>query len=98
MSANISPRLRQLAQTLPPEESLRLHVLLRRDLPAGAVERAADQIRQLAAPSPGVEVLPRSGIILCSAPATKVGVIAALPDVAWVDRDSEAPLESLLDR
>ena len=94
----ISPEVSRLIRTAPAETPVRFNILLRhgsgseslqhlvRDMDGGATKFAAD-----------VRLVPSAGMVLCTLPLGAVEQVSHLPDVVWIDAESRAPIEDLLD-
>ena len=94
----ISGKLSTLLRDAPPETQVDLHVMLRRGLGPGEVRTLVDDLSRLTAgESPPPEYLAATDIVfLCSA-LGDVPAIADLPGVVWVDADSRASMDELID-
>ena len=96
--ATLSEPLQRLIASEPDSaRAVHLHLLVRRGLDR---EQLPTLLARLADETPGVEigeVLGGAGIVLVQAPLRSVHALAAAPELEWIDIDSEAPLESLLD-
>jgi hypothetical protein len=92
----IGPSLRDKLQNDPPEQDIRVNVLLRADVSA---DQAMDAVRAIEASSARrrVSFLPSSRTVTAEVRLGDVPLIAARSDVSWVDEDHEAPIESLID-
>jgi len=93
----VSDKLSALIKSEEPEKEVRLNVMLRRGLDRDRVAALADELANIAADSSHVEVLPVSGMVMLNGPLGAVERIASHPAVQWVDQDTEAPVEDLLD-
>lgn len=93
----VSDKLSALIESQEPEKEVRLNVLLRRDLDHDRIADLADELANLAPEHAKVEVLPASGMVLLDGTLGTVERIANHPAVQWVDQDTEAPIEELLD-
>ena len=93
----VSDKLSALVETEEPEKEVRLNVMLRRGLDRDHVAALADELANLTHDRSHVEVLSGSGMILLDGTLGAVERIAGHPAVQWVDRDTEAPIEDLVD-
>ena len=93
----VSDKLSALIESEEPEKEVRLNVLLRRGLDRDRVAALADELANLTPDHAQVEVLPASGMVLLNGTLGAVERIAGHPAVQWVDQDTEAPIEDLLD-
>lgn len=93
----VSDKLSALIQSEEPEKEVRLNVMLRRGLDRQDIAAVADEFANLAPDSSHVEVLPASGMVMLNGPLGVVERIASHPAVQWIDQDTEAPIEDLLD-
>ncbi len=93
----VSDKLSALVESQEPEKEVRLNVLLRRDLDRDRVAALADELANLAPKRSHVEILPASGMVLIDGTLGSVEQIARHPAVQWVDQDTEAPIEDLID-
>jgi len=93
----VSDKLSALVETEEPEKEVRLNVMLHRGLDRDRVAALADELANLTHDRSNVEVLPGSGMILLDGTLGAVERIAGHPAVEWVDHDTEAPIEDLLD-
>lgn len=94
--ATISDRARDLAAG-PSSDPVDLAVLLRRDLDPRAIGAVVDRIRGLADSPDHVDFLEPMGIVLCRAAPQMALVLAELDDIEWVDLESTAEAEELID-
>ena len=93
----VSDKLSALIESQEPEKEVRLNVLLSRDLDHDRINALADELAHLAPEPAHVEVLPASGMVLLNGTLGAVERIANHPAVQWIDQDTEAPIEDLLD-
>lgn len=93
----VSEKLSALVEAEEPEKEVRLNVMLRRGLDRASVANLAEELAGLTPGGASVEVLPASGMVLMRGTLGAVERIAGHPAVEWVDQDTEAPLEDLLD-
>jgi hypothetical protein len=93
----VSDKLSALVESQKPEKEVRLNVLLHRGLDRERVAALADELAHLAHDGAHVEVLPASGMVLIDGTLGAVERIAGHPAVQWVDQETEAPVEDLLD-
>jgi hypothetical protein len=93
----VSDKLAALIDYEEPDKEVRLNVLLRRGLDREHVAAVAEEFANLIPKPSHVEVLIASGIILIDGLIGMVPRIAEHPAVEWVDLDTEAPLEELVD-
>ena len=97
MSDKASKRLSSLLTSEAPDTEVNLHVMLRDDLSAAGVKKLLNKLTAIVPDKGSLESLSLSKMILCTAPLSAVQSILKLPEVVWVDVDSEASLESLID-
>jgi len=97
MAAKISDRLALAIEGTPAPTGplLQLHVLLKDGLSQQTLEQIAARVGKFAKGE--IQVIPIANIILASVPPSAVPKIAAIEGVEWIDRESVAPMESLLD-
>ncbi len=93
----MSEKLQAVLDANDNVRELNLHIMLKNDLSRESAAAFAEDLSKLATDEKAVEVLSGSGIILLSATADTVQKIADRPEVLWIDIDSSAPLENLLD-
>ena len=93
----VSDKLSALIESQEPEKEVRLNVLLRRGLDRDRIAALADELANLAPDRAHVEILPASGMVLLDGTLGAVERIANHPAVQWIDQDTEAPIEELLD-
>jgi hypothetical protein len=93
----VSDKLSALVESQGPEKEVRLNVLLRRGLDRDRVAALADELATLAPDTSHVEILAASGMVLMNGTLGAVERIAGHPAVQWVDQNTEAPVEDLLD-
>lgn len=98
MLTNVSEHLQGLLQNAPTQTPIRLHILLRQDLGADAVQTMVEHLKAMGSPSSSIELLPHSRIVLVETSLGLVEAIAYLPGVFWIDINHEAPIETLLDK
>lgn len=96
MSSNLSERLQQMIAAEAADRAVRVHVLLRKELPADETEQVANQIHSMARED-SLDFLPSMHALVGATSLGNVERIARLPQVFWIDVDSEASLEALLD-
>ena len=94
----VSDKLSALIESQEPEKEVKLNVMLRRGLDRERIASLADELADLAHNPSHVEVLPASGMVMINGTLGAVERIAEHPAVQWVDQETEAPLEELLDR
>lgn len=97
MSDKASKRLSSLLTSEAPDKEVNLHVMLRDDLSAAGVKKLLNKLAAIVHDKGSLESLSLSKMVLCTAPLSAVQSILNLPEVVWVDVDSEASLESLID-
>ena len=97
MIAKLSQRLNSLLASEPNDRLCSLHVMLKPNLDRNASEVAYRRIGELSEKKDSVKPLPRFGIVTCTTSFSSVADIADLDDVVWLDLESEAPIEDLLD-
>ena len=93
----VSDKLATLIDYEEPDKEVRLNVMLRRGLEREQVAAIAAEFANLVPKPSHVEILIAFGIILIDGRLGTVEHIAEHPAVEWVDLDTEAPLEELLD-
>lgn len=93
----VSDKLSALVESQKPEKEVRLNVLLQRGLGRDRVAALADELASLAPDNSHVEILPASGMVLIDGTLGAVKRIASHPAVQWVDQDTQASIEDLLD-
>ena len=94
---NVSDKLASLVASGSPDQEVTIHVLPREHLDRDGFKALARDISSFAADEKGVEVLPAVGMIILTSTLGAVERLARHPDIFWVDKDSEANLEDLLD-
>lgn len=94
---NVSDKLSDLVKAHKPEREVNLNVMLRRNLDREKVAAVADELARLSADEKSVELLRASGMVLMKGKLGSVKAISEHPGVEWVDHDTEAPLEDLID-
>lgn len=95
---NVSDKLTALVASAPPDQKVTLQVLPREDLDRDGLQALARDLSRFAVDEKGVEVLPAVGIVMLTSTLGAVEQLAGHPDIVWVDKESEARLEDLLDR
>lgn len=90
-------KLASLIASEDPSTAVNLHVILQKNLTQGSTEALIQNLSQLATDKDQVKVFPLSGIVTFTTTLDSIERIAGNANVVWVDRDSEAPLEELLD-
>ena len=93
----MSERLNALLSALPDGSPLRLNIMLRSDLEPERVAPVVALIGENAESGHRPHLLPRSKMVHAVVPVAKVRGLADRDEVFWVDTDTEAPLEALLD-
>lgn len=93
----VSKKLQALVESEAPEKEVDLNVMLRRGLDDERVAELVGELADLAADRQSVELLPSSGIVLMRGTLGAVERLTRNPAVEWVDKDTEAPVEELLD-
>ena len=71
--------------------------MLKPGLDSAAVERTVARLTGLVTDPGSLSAWERSGIVYCSTAIATVPAIAELSEVVWIDIDSEAPIEEVLD-
>jgi hypothetical protein len=92
-----SAKLDALMTSERPDQAVPLHVMLSRDLPPRTARAVVQELTRFATSPRQVDYLPASGIVVFPVRMDRIADIARLPEVTWIDLDSEAPLEELLD-
>ena len=93
----LSDKLAALIESEDPSAEVNLHVMLQKDLARDSAETVIDSLSQLATDKDEFKVFPLSGIVTLRGTLESVEKIATNPNVVWIDQDSEAPMEELLD-
>ena len=93
----VSDKLSALVESQSPEKEVKLNVMLRKEFSGERLAALADELAALSADKKSVEVLPVAGMVLMNGTLDAVRRIAAHPAVEWVDQDTEAPMEELVD-
>jgi hypothetical protein len=76
---------------------VRLNVMLAKDTPHSAVHSVARGLAEAAGAPRSPEILPASGMVFIESTLGAVQEIARRPEVVWLDTNTEAPVEELLD-
>jgi hypothetical protein len=97
VSDKVSDRLSSLLASEAPDKEVNLHVMLRDDLSAAGVKKFLNKLAAIIPDKGSLESLSLSKMVLCTVPLSAVQSILKFPEVVWVDVDSEASLESLID-
>ncbi len=94
---NCSERLSALLQSSPGDQELQLHILYRK----GQSERSKiaffEKLTNITGKEEIKEIVQGSGIIVCSTTLDSVRSLAELPEIDWIDLESKAPIEELID-
>jgi hypothetical protein len=93
----VSDKLSFLIDSERPEKEIKLNVMLRKDLDSESLSTLTSELAELATDKESLDVLPALGILLMKGTLGAVEHIAKHPGVEWVDKDTEAPIEDLLD-
>lgn len=93
----LSEELTRLITTGNPTSEVNLHVMLHRDLKLDEFESLVNTLQQLATDPNQLKAFPLSGIVTLRGTLAAIQQIAGNPNVVWIDQDSEAPIEELLD-
>jgi len=93
----VSDKLSALIASEAPEKEVKLNVMLRQDLDAESLDALTSELADLATDKKSFDVLPASSILLMKGTLGTVERIARHPGVEWVDKDTEASIEDLLD-
>lgn len=93
----LSEKLAALIASEDPRAEVNLHVMLQRDLEDDSTQALVQNLEQLASDRNQVKIFPLSGIVTLRGTLDSVEKIAENPNVVWIDQDSEAPMEELLD-
>lgn len=94
---NVSDKLASLVAVGPPEQEVNLQVLPRENLDGDGLKALARDLARFATDEGSVEVLSAVGIVTLTGTLGAVKQLAGHPDIVWIDKDSEATLEDLLD-
>ena len=92
----VSKKLQALLESEAPDKEVNLNVIVRRDLGGDRLAELAGELADIASDKQSVEVLP-SGIVLMRGTLGAVKRLAQNPAVDWIDKDTEAPIEELID-
>lgn len=95
--SKISPKLSSLIASKPPRTGVRLSVILDAAIPSGATASVAQELTAAVQTTGSPLVLPASRMILIDATLGAVEQLARQPHVVWVDANTEARIEDLLD-
>lgn len=95
MHSKISQRLQQRIEVGNNDEDVALTVLLKSSLPQQIVENAMLQLQDLGAV--GVQYIPISGTLHCQAPMKAASEVSTFDAVEYIDIESTADIEDLLD-
>src|SRR5215213_4340284 len=93
----VSGKLSALIDTEPADKDVKLNVMLRKGISPKRLRELADELAALSSGKDSVEVLPIANMVLMNGRLEAVRHIAAHPAVEWVDQETEAPIEELLD-
>ncbi|MCA1591078.1 MAG: hypothetical protein LC754_00145 [Acidobacteria bacterium] len=94
---NVSDKLSDLVKSDEPEREVSLNVMLRKNLDREKVAAVAEELARLSADKKPVEVLSAARMVLMKGKLGSVRAISEHPGVEWVDHDTEAPIEDLID-
>jgi hypothetical protein len=93
----VSNKLTALFESEPSEKEVKLNVMLRSGISQESLPALADELAALSSDKDSVKLLPTADIVSMNGKLDAVPRIASHPDVEWVDQDTEAPIEELLD-
>ena len=92
----ISDKLAALLESDALHSEVNLHVMLKRDLEGDRTRALIQQLEELATDK-RVRLFPLANIVTLKGRLDSIKQIAGNPDVVWIDQDTEAPMEELLD-
>jgi hypothetical protein len=94
MAGKISDRLASLADRAPKHTRVSIQVLLARNIDAKQLATTLNSLKQ---EIDAAEYVSISGTVHGRAPLERVPIIQAMPSVEWIDLESHAALEELID-
>lgn len=93
----VSDKLAELVSSEDPGTEVNLHVMLQKDLDSNRAKAIVDNLTELATDKEDVKLFALSGIVTLRGTLQSIKEIAGDPNVVWIDQDSQAPMEELLD-
>ena len=93
----ISEQLARFLQSSPEGMEATIHVIHRRELNEAEKEAFLHKLAETTEQKPIQDVMPGSGVLIVRTAAQTIPSIADLPEVDWIDLESEASLGDLLD-
>lgn len=93
----VSDKLAELVSSEDPGTEVNLHVMLQRGLEADQTKAIIHNLEELATDKQNVKLFELSGMVALRGTLEAVKEIAEDPNVVWIDQDSQAPMEELLD-
>ena len=95
LSEKLSAKLQKRIAQDTPDSTVSIHVMLCPGLKPSEVKSATKQIRRLA--EDNIEELSLMSMVACNSKLSQLPDIAKIDEVQWIDADSEAPTEELID-
>lgn len=96
--SEMAERLQALLSDGQDEALVTVNVMLEADIEPSQAESVAQEIATRVADQSDFEYLAKMRIVLCTASLRTVRQLAKLAGVTWIDLESRAPLESIMDR
>ncbi len=94
---NLSKRLSALLQSSSGDAEVKLHILYRKGLSESSKIALFKILSNITGKEEVKEIVRGSGIIVCSTTLESVRSLADLPEIDWIDLESKAPIEELID-
>lgn len=94
---NLSKRLSALLQSSSGDAEVKLHILYRKGLSESSKIALFKRLCNITGKEEIKEIVQGSGITVCSTTLESVRSLADLPEIDWIDLESKAPIEELID-
>jgi len=92
-----SERLTTILQASPEDEEIKVHVLYRKNLSEQSKIALFQQLTNIIGKEGIKEIMHRSSMLICSMNVKAVRSLANQTEIDWIDLESQAPIEELLD-
>lgn len=95
--ADISDRLQAMLSSAKGDILVTVNVMLETNLTASQAESLANEVAAHVAEADNCEYLSNMKIVHCDVPLQTIRQLADLEGVVWIDLESHAPLEAIMD-
>lgn len=95
--SDVSQRLLALLSHGQDDTPVAVNVMLEANMRPSQAESIVKQIAARVADNSDFEYLAKINIVLCTASLQTIRYLATLPGITWIDLESRAPVETIMD-